>query len=219
MSFDDLKWSCEFGQCAKIHPSNTLNSSGHHNSGNKVGLDPIPWGRNLLSKPFKETIEILETKWAQTWSFPIGDLAAKAQSMEATARGVTMSTARAGVDAADQIVIESQSAPQSLPGLATAAPAPVIEIGATRPVILVPPVTVQPIVERHPLTAEEKNWLLDIMQKRALSTKDVMDELGLPRLNTSIWMSVHQGVTVSTDVLKRLTHWFDANAVHIEEVA
>jgi len=108
---------------------------------------------------------------------------------------------------------------QSLPGLTTAASAPVIEIAAARPVTLVPPVTIQPIFERRPLTSQEKNWLLDIMQKRALSRCDVMDELELLRLNGSLWMAIRQGTTVSEDMLERLSDWFEANSAHIQRVA
>lgn len=114
--------------------------------------------------------------------------------------------------------IESQGALQNLPRLTIAASAPVIEIAAARPVTLVPPVTVGPIFERRPLTSQEKNWLLDIMQKRALSRCDVMDELEL-LLNGSLWMAISQGTTVSEEMLERLSDWFEANSAHIQRVA
>jgi hypothetical protein len=87
------------------------------------------------------------------------------------------------------------------------------------PVSPLAPTAIRPIFERRPLTSEEKNWLLSIMRKRALSKMDVMDELVLPRLNTSIWMSVHQGTTVSHDILERHSNWFAAIAGHIQKVA
>jgi hypothetical protein len=214
-----MKWSGKFGQRAKVYPSNLLNSSGHLNCGNKLGFTPVPWVRNSLRKPFKEALEYLNAPRAQPVSVPVGDFADKAQNAAAAVGGATAQTACPSTLTAGPIKIGSQGAPQSLSAPTHSAPAHIADLAAARPVTLVPPVTVRPIFERRPLTSDEKNWLLSIMRKRALPKMDVMDELVLPRLNTSIWMSVHQGATVSPDILERLSNWFAANAGHIQKVA
>ena len=196
-----------------------LNTAGHANIGNTSSPLPVPWSRESLRKPFKEALNLLHAKRAPIIPFPVqcqpdltGCMTPPAGTLGAPSKSV-------GVTMAGMGEIESQGALQSLSGITSAASAPVIDIAAARPVTLVPPVTAQPIFERRPLTSEEKNWLLGIMQKRALSRCDVMDELGLLRLNGSLWMAIRQGTTVSEDMLERLSNWFEANSEHIQKVA
>jgi hypothetical protein len=49
------------------------------------------------------------------------------------------------------------------------------------------------------------------MKVRDLSESEVMDELGKPRLDASLWQSRSQGTTVSPDMLGRLLKWFGKN--------
>ncbi|WP_146592460.1 hypothetical protein [Puniceibacterium confluentis] len=50
-----------------------------------------------------------------------------------------------------------------------------------------------------------------IMRARKLSQSQVMDELGLPRLDRSLWMVRRRGTTASPDMPDRLMMWFKAN--------
>jgi DNA invertase Pin-like site-specific DNA recombinase len=196
-----------------------LNASGHANIGNTIGPLPAPWSRGSLRKPFKEALNLLTTKPAPIVSSPVPRQPDHTDRVATPVVALRASVKPSGITTAGPGKIESQGALQSLPGLTTAASAPVIEIAAARPVTLVPPVTVGPIFERRPLTSQEKNWLFSIMQNRGLSNSQVMDELGMPRLNGSLWMSVSQGTNVSEEMLGRLSGWFQTNAGHIQEVA
>jgi len=197
-----------------------LNASGHHNTGNKLGLPSVYWVKGSLRKPFTEALELLEKKRAQTVPFPGGDIAARTQSAGATAGQATTTTSRSGTHTASPVGIESQGALKSPSAPSSTTSAPVTDIATFRPVTSQSPLTAtRPNFERRPLTSDEKKWLLNIMHKREMSTKDVMDDLGLAPLNTSVWTSVHHGTRVSPDILERLNHWFAVNARHIKKVA
>ncbi len=196
-----------------------LNRSGHHNCGNKLGFSPVPWVGDALRKPFKEALELLEAKRAQTVSFLVGDIIDKAQSAVAAAGGATAPTASSCTVTAVPIKIESQGALQSLSAPVYTTSAPVIDIATFQPVSFPTLTAIRPSFARRPLRSDEKIWLLSIMHNRGLSTKAVMDELSLPRRDCSLWMSVSQGTNISEDMLERLSGWFSANANHILEVA
>ena len=50
-----------------------------------------------------------------------------------------------------------------------------------------------------------------IMNARGMAESAVMDELGRPRLDPSLWQSRRNGTTVSPDMLGRLLKWFGEN--------
>ncbi|WP_146592361.1 hypothetical protein [Puniceibacterium confluentis] len=64
---------------------------------------------------------------------------------------------------------------------------------------------------RRSLNATEIRVIDMIMRARKLSQSQVMDELGLPRLDPSLWMARRRGTTVGPDMLDRLLMWFKAN--------
>jgi DNA invertase Pin-like site-specific DNA recombinase len=64
---------------------------------------------------------------------------------------------------------------------------------------------------RRPLNGTEINLLRKIMKARDMSESTVMDELGMPRLDPSLWQSRRNGTTVSPDILGRLLKWFSEN--------
>ncbi len=66
-------------------------------------------------------------------------------------------------------------------------------------------------LRRRPLNRTEAALLRQIMKVRGLSESDVMDELGKPRLDASLWQSRSQGTTVSSDMLGRVLRWFGEN--------
>ena len=120
---------------------------------------------------------------------------------------------------ASPVRVESQGTLQSLSAPASTTSAPVTDIATFRPAASQAPTAIRPSFERRPLTSDEKNWLLSIMHKRGMSTTAVMDELGLPRRDYSLWMALRQGTKVSGEMLERLSKWLDANVALIPEVA
>jgi len=50
------------------------------------------------------------------------------------------------------------------------------------------------------------------MRARSIKQKHVMDELGLKRMNPSIWLSCRGGTKVDPEVIMRLERWLQSNA-------
>lgn len=65
--------------------------------------------------------------------------------------------------------------------------------------------------QRRSLSAGEKQVLGLVMKKRNMTQSQVMDELGLPRLDASLWMAVRRGTAVSPEMLERLLSWLRGN--------
>lgn len=109
---------------------------------------------------------------------------------------------------------ESQDASQGLPATSST----VLSSGSN--VVTLSSVSAAtPAPGRRPLTEAEKVLLLRIVDKRKVAKKTVMDELGLPRLDGSLWMAVRQGTTVSDDMLERLALWLDVHAAVLAAAA
>lgn len=66
-------------------------------------------------------------------------------------------------------------------------------------------------LKRRPLNETEITVLRKIMNARGMAESEVMDELGRPRLDPSLWQSRRNGTTVSPDMLGRLLKWFGEN--------
>jgi len=66
--------------------------------------------------------------------------------------------------------------------------------------------------QRRSLTSKEARELLRIMRARGIKQKHVMDELGLKRMNPSIWLSCRGGTKVDPEVIMRLERWLQSNA-------
>lgn len=179
-----------------------LNSSGHLN----LGSVSKPWGKNSLRKPFKEAVELLA----------LGRFPLVCSSSAGGPNNVLHVAARAGRAAtppstsdstmAEPAKAESQGASQGLSATSSTAASSGSKITTLSPVS-----AATPVFNRRPLTEAEKALLFRIVAKRKVERKIVMDELGLPRLNGSLWMAVRQGTTVSEDMLERLARWFDTH--------
>lgn len=187
-----------------------LNSFGHLNPGSVS----VPWTKPTLRKPFKEAVELL----AMGRSPLVGSASASGSKsvahVAAPAGGATTPPSTSQSTTAEPSKTESEDVSQGLPATSS----PVLSSGSNI-AVLSSVSAVTHTFGRRPLTEAEKALLLRIIAKRKVATKTVMDELGLPRLDGSLWMAAHQGTTVSGDMLERLANWFDVHEVVLSAAA
>jgi hypothetical protein len=179
-----------------------LNKSGHLNPGSASK----PWAKSSLRKPFTAAVELLALGRSPVASIPPSGGSESALQPAAPTGGSTTLPSSLKAGTARPLKAESQGTSQSLPAASSTVLSSGSNIAALSPVS-----TATPVLGRRALTEAEKAMLLGIIDKRKVATKTVMDELGLQRQNCSLWMAVHQGTTVTEDMLERLANWFDVH--------
>lgn len=73
-------------------------------------------------------------------------------------------------------------------------------------------ISTQPPVAGKSLEKHCIDRINEIMARRNLSKSQVMDELGLSRLNVSLWMAIHRGTRMNASIAAALEKWLIANA-------
>jgi DNA invertase Pin-like site-specific DNA recombinase len=177
-----------------------LNSFGHLNPGSVS----VPWTKSALRKPFKDAVELLALGRSPLVCGASSGGSKNVLRVAGPAGVATTPPSTLQPTTAEPFKAESQGASQGMPATSSTGLS-----SGSKIAILSPASAATPALSRRPLTEAEKALLLQIIAKRKVATKTVMDELGLPRLNGSLWMAVHQGTTVSEDMLERLVNWFD----------
>ena len=208
---DVLEADPEMGHLTWRERANRLNAAGHLNRKSEARGEWIPWTAGSLRKPYRAALrEIEDRKELDALPFDLTPPAVLVRN------GAELSPPESTEGPVDAQV--SRSAPLSL---AQQSSGSVGQIGdpscssrtsaGTSPTwspqsqgCLTPPI-------RRPLTDPEKKAIDHIMKVRNLTTKQVMDELGLRRLDASLWMAHRNGTTVSPDMLSRLNRWLQTN--------
>ena len=205
-----------------------LNSDRHYNLISATHDVTQTWTKDSLRKPFKaaltelalqEELDREDAALAKTDATDIDDVAVTLpcepvaqQASQAAAGGhLILPTSAHGPEAATlstgHPMNSAESSGSPIPGavanlgIPSLGSAPVTPEKDDRPTPL----------QRRALNKVEIALLKRIMRVRGMNESQVMDELGLPRLNASLWHSRRQGSTVSPDMLNRLLKWFGDN--------
>lgn len=204
-----------------------LNALNHWNLCSDRNSRREPWTVGSLRKPWKEALALLE-EWRELaegddpWITSGGGTAATTASDSIgeamPPRGAITTQKRPSVGGMPLVTSSalvasegpSQGLVEAAASVAAVAQSRAAEhiTGAALPTV----VTRQMKATHRPLTPDELNTLETIMGTRGLSNCDVMDELGLKRLNASIWTAQRRGTQISIDTIERLQDWFRRNA-------
>ncbi len=205
-----------------------LNSAGILNLVSEVHDEKQLWTMQSLRRPFKAAlaeIEMREDMDREDAAAAVSGLdegidnllpchtVDRAEETSTSATGAQVAVPAAGDES--QAPTRSSgnsegSAPSQAEGAATAVPSlPALPqfSGDSRP----DPDNYPFPLRRRPLTENELILLRRIMTARGMSQSMVMDELGKPRLDPSLWQSRNNGTTVSPDMLGRLVKWLGQN--------
>lgn len=210
-----------------------LNRQGHRNLvSERNGVSKI-WTGGSLRKPWKGAVDLLEERYelevdevvSMTVEADVISLPTPARidipcAHSAPVGPVGEAQALSVVAPASFLSAEAGGAPQAMGGATFAAPAHGVGgPGKCFSVSVSAPVAPLSHVSYRPLTTDEIVRLRSIMSARRLKNVDVMDELGLVRLNPTLWMSLRNGTNVHGDVIERLGVWLTDNDCFIVNAA
>ncbi|WP_162931798.1 recombinase family protein [Sulfitobacter sp. D7] len=204
-----------------------LNSSGNFNLVSEVHGEKQPWTIQSLRKPFKAALAEIQMHEDMDREDAAAAVTGSDDEMNASlpdhaadrgaeaSKGVSDARVAAPVGGASQAHacpsgIPEGFTPSEAEGAAKSIPSPPALPQYSGNSRLNPDDYPLPL-RRRPLNATEIALLRKIMSSRDLSESNVMDELGKPRLDPSLWQSRRNGTTVSPDMLGRLLKWFGEN--------